>query len=152
MPVWKPDHYYPIFEGGEPFKLHPSSIAYIVRCLSSNMNEHIITGYLAKAFHHLGLLEATHLTWRGSKPQTFVFGKGQPIDGLYHSPELEITSVMQLPFLEGVGDHRTTQSDVTTRSVIGKLERRVELPQARKLANGNEKSVKEYIKYTTQLC
>ena len=58
------------------------------------MNEHIITGHLAKAFHHLGLLEATHLNWSGSEPQTFVFGKGGPINGLYHSPELEITLAM----------------------------------------------------------
>ncbi len=55
-----------------------------------NMNEHIITGHLAKAFHHLGLLEATHLNWSGSEPQTFVFGKGGPIGKLYHSPELKL--------------------------------------------------------------
>ncbi len=54
-----------------------------------NMNEHIITGHLAKAFHHLGLLKATHLNWSGSEPQTFVFGKCGPIDKLYHSPELK---------------------------------------------------------------
>ncbi len=42
--------------------------------------------------------------------------------------------------------------DVTTRSVIGKLEKRVVMPQARKLSNKNKKSVKEYIRYTTQQC
>ncbi len=103
------------------------------------MNKHIITGHLVKAFHHLGLLKTTHLNWSGSEPQMFVFGKGGPMDGLYDSPELEITSVMQLYFYEGVGDHRTTLVDVTTRSVIGKLERRVVTPHARKLANKNGK-------------
>jgi hypothetical protein len=110
-----------------------------------DMNEHILMGHLAKAFQHLGLLEATHLNWKGSKSQTFVFGKGEPIDGMYHSPELKITLVMQLSFHEGVGDHKTTLVDVTTRSVIGKLEKRVVMPQARKLSNKKEKSVKEYI-------
>jgi hypothetical protein len=117
-----------------------------------DMNEHILTGHLAKAFQCLGLLEATHLNWKGSKPQTFVFGKGEPIRGMYHSPELEIISIMQLSFHKGVGDHKTTSVDVTTRSVIGKLERRVVMPQARELSNKNKKSIKEYIKYTTQQC
>ncbi len=108
-----------------------------------DMNEHILTGHLAKAFQRLGLLEATHLNWKGSKPKTFVFGKDEPIDGMYHSPELEITSIMQLSFHKGVGDHKTTLVDVTTRSVIGKLEKRVVMPQARKLSNKNKKSVKE---------
>jgi hypothetical protein len=116
------------------------------------MNEHILTGHLAKAFECLGLLEATHLNWKRSEPQTFVFGKGKSINGMYQSPELEITSIMQLSFHEGVGDPKTNLVDVTTRSVIGKLERRVVTPQARKLSNKNEKSVKEYIQYTTQQC
>ncbi len=115
-------------------------------------NEHIHTGHLAKAFQHLGLLEATHLKWKGSEPQTFVFGKGKPINGMYHSPELEITSIMQFSFHKGVGDHKTTLVDVTTRSVIGKLEKRVVTPQARKLSTKNKKIIKEYIQYTTQQC
>ena len=49
-------------------------------------------------------------------------------------------------------DHRTTLVNVTTRLVIGKLEWRLVTPQATKLANRNERSVKEYIKYTIQYC
>jgi hypothetical protein len=94
-----------------------------------NMNKHILTGHLAKAFQCLGLLEATHLNLKGSKPQTFVFGKGKPINGMYHSPELEMTSLMQLSFHKGVKDHKTTQGNVTTQSVIGKFERRVVRPR-----------------------
>jgi hypothetical protein len=59
-----------------------------------DMNEHILTGHLAKAFQCLRMLEATHLNWKGSESQAFVFGKGEPINGMYHSPELEITSIM----------------------------------------------------------
>jgi hypothetical protein len=116
------------------------------------MKEHILTGCLAKAFQCLGLLEATHLNLEGSEPQTFVFRKGKPIDGMYYSLELEITSLMKLSFHEGVQDPRMTLVDVTTQSIIGKLERRMVTPQARKLSTKNENSVKEYIKYTTQQC
>ncbi len=59
---------------------------------------------------------------------------------------------MQLSFHEGVGDHKTTIIDVTTRSVIGKFKRKVVTPQARRLSKRNEKSMKEYIKWTTQQC
>jgi hypothetical protein len=114
-----------------------------------DMNKHIITGTLPKEFQHLGLFEATHLNWEGSEPHTFVFGKGKPIDGVYHSPELEIMSIMQLSFHEGVGDHKTTIIDVTTRSIIGKFKRKVVTPQARRLSTRNEKNMKEYIKWTT---
>ena len=117
-----------------------------------DMNKHIILGTLPKAFQSLGLLEATHQTWGESEPNTFVYGKGTPIDGVYYSPELEITSIMQLSFHEGVGDHRTTIVDVTTRSMVGKLERKVVTPQARKLSTRNKRSMKEYIKWTTQQC
>jgi hypothetical protein len=67
-----------------------------------DMNKYILTGHLAKAFQCLGLLEATHLNWKGSKPPTFVFKKGERINGMYHSPELKITSLMQLSFHKGV--------------------------------------------------
>jgi hypothetical protein len=106
-----------------------------------DMYEHILTGILPKAFQHLGPLESTHLNWKGTEPWTFVFGKDKLIHGVYHSPELEITSSMQLSFHEGVGDHRTTIADITTRSFIGKLERRVVTPQARRLSTKNNKSV-----------
>ncbi len=117
-----------------------------------DINKHIITGTLPKEFQRLGLLEATHLNWEGSEPRIFVFGKGKPIDGVYHSPELKITLIMQLSFHKGVGDHKTTIIDVTTKSVIGKFERKVVTPQARRLSTRNEKSMKEYIKWTTQQC
>ncbi len=116
------------------------------------MHKHILMGHLAKAFQSLGLQEATHCNWKGSEPQTYVFGNGELIDEVYNSPELEITSVVQLSFHEGVGDHRTTLVDVTTRLVIGEFKRRVVTPQARRLATKNRKSIKEYIKYVTQQC
>jgi hypothetical protein len=46
---------------------------------------------------------------------------------------------MQLSFHEGVGDHKTTIIDVTTRFIIGKFERRVVTPQSRILSTRNKK-------------
>jgi hypothetical protein len=67
-------------------------------------------------------------------------------------PDLEITSVLQLSFHEGVGDHRTVIGDISTSSTIGKFERQVVTPQARRLATKNTASVKGCIKYVTTQC
>jgi hypothetical protein len=117
-----------------------------------DMNEHILHGMLLRKFVQLGLQEATHTHWEGPEPQTFVYGDGKPIDGVYHTPDLEITSLMQLSFHEGVGDHRTIIINVTTSSAIGKFERRVVAPQAHCLATRNKNSVKSYIKFVTKKC
>jgi hypothetical protein len=46
-----------------------------------DMNEHILTGHLAKAFQCLGLLEATHLNWKGSEPRRLYLGRGNLLMG-----------------------------------------------------------------------
>ncbi len=107
-----------------------------------NMNEHILHGALPREFFQLGLQKATHTHWEGPEPQTFVYGDGKPIDGVYHTSDLEITLLMQLSFHEGVGNHRMVIINVTTSLAIGKLERRVVAPQARCLATRNKNSVK----------
>ena len=117
-----------------------------------NMNKHILHGVHPKKFFQLGLQEATHTHWDGPELQTFVYGDGHPIDGVYHTPDLEIALLILLSFHEGVGDHRTVIIDVTTSSAIGKFEQRVVTPQARCLATRNEPSVKSYIKFVTKEC
>ena len=111
-----------------------------------DMNEHILKGPLAK--HLMGpglnLLEATHTHWVGEEPHTFV-GGSEPIDAVYYSDKLEITSTKQLSFHQSVGDHRTSLIDVTTRSMIGKNEFKVERVSARKLSTKNKKSTQKYI-------
>jgi hypothetical protein len=117
-----------------------------------DMNEHILHGVLPKKLFQLGLQEATHKHWDGPEPRTFVYGDGQQIDGVYHTPDLEIASLMLLSFHEGVGDHRTVIIDVTTSSAIGTFEWKVITPQARRLATRNKPSVKSYIKFVTKEC
>ena len=117
-----------------------------------DMNEHILHGVLLKKIFQLGLQEATHTHWDGPEPRTFVYGDGHPIDGVYHTPDLEIASLILLSFHEGVGDHQMVIINVTTSSAIGKFEQRVVTPQARFLATRNKPSVKLYIKFVTKEC
>jgi hypothetical protein len=117
-----------------------------------DMNEHILHGALRREFFQLGLQEATHTHWEGPEPQTFVYEDGKPIDGVYHTPDLEITSLMQFSIHEGVEDHRTVIINVTTSSAIGKFERRVVAPQAHCFATRNKNSVISYIKFVTKEC
>lgn len=85
-----------------------------------DLNEHILTSRLAQDLREIGLEEATHLQWpEGVEPRTYIQGSG-PNDAVYHTPNLEIVSSMQLSFHEGVGDHRTVIVDVSSRSMIGK--------------------------------
>ncbi len=76
-----------------------------------DMNEHVLTGTLAQEFFRLGMVEATHTQWHGEEPHTYINGSA-PIDGVYHSPNLEVTGIAQLSFHEGVGNHRMVLVDV----------------------------------------
>jgi hypothetical protein len=116
------------------------------------MNEHILHGVLPKEFLCLGLQEATHMHWEWLESRTYVYGDGNPIDQVYHTSDLEITSLMQLSFNKGIGDHCTVIINVTTSLAIGKFERRVIPPQARCLATRNKNSVKSYLKFGTKEC
>jgi hypothetical protein len=83
-----------------------------------DMNEHVLQGHLAKQLLALNLSEATHTSWGEQEPNTHISGS-KPIDGVYHSGNLEVTSTLLLSFHEGVGDHRTVLIDVTARSLLG---------------------------------
>jgi hypothetical protein len=69
-------------------------------------NEHILNGTLPNDLHSLGLLETTHKHWAKDEPRTYIHGNRAPIDGVFHMPDLEIMSVLQLSFHEGVSNHR----------------------------------------------
>ncbi len=113
-------------------------------------NKHILTGKLPTMLAKLGLQEATHALWGELEPRTYVHGDGAPIDGVFHTPDIEVTVIMQLSFHEGVGDHRTTILDISTRLEIGKHEQRVVTPQARRLMNKNGASVRAHTKPITK--
>ncbi len=111
-----------------------------------DMNEHVLRGRLARKLISLGLQEATNPSWGPTEPNTHISGS-IPIDGVYHSSNLEITSTIMLSFHEGVGDHRTTLVDVTTRSLLGTDGQRIVRPAACRLTCSNQKSVLSFNKY-----
>ena len=104
-----------------------------------DMNEHILKGQLASKLLSLGLMEATHQSWGEKEPHTHVSGS-KPIDRVYHSSTLEITSTMLLSFHEGVGNHRTVMVDITSRSLLGTDGFRIVRPVARRLVCSNAKA------------
>jgi hypothetical protein len=97
-----------------------------------DMNEHALRGTVAHYLLSMGLVEATHQHWGEEEPHTFIGGV-DPIDGVWHTPNLEVSALVQLSFHEGLGDHRTVLVNVTTQSAIGKHEFRVVRPEARRL-------------------
>ena len=110
-----------------------------------DMNEHILRGHLAKYMLKMGLTEATHSRWgTDNEPHTYFRGT-EPIDGVWHSPSLDVVTTLQLSFHEGVGDHRTALVDITTSSAIGKQEFRVAHPAARRLSSGNKNAREKYL-------
>jgi hypothetical protein len=145
---------------GNPRELFQANIlAAITRWIKSSnriilfidMNKHILIGNLSRELLHLGLQEATHKHWEDLEPRTFVYGNGKPINGVFHTPDLTITALMQVSFHEGVRDHRTVLVDISTESAIGKFERRVILP-TRHLVTKNDNSVKAYLRFLTKEC
>ena len=109
-------------------------------------NEHVLKGKLPqRLFEELEMVEATNTRWEEDEPKTHIRGS-IPIDGVYHTKDLEILSTVQLSFDESVGDHRSVIIDITTRSAIGELGFKIVQPKARRLNSGNEKRSASYRK------
>jgi hypothetical protein len=102
-----------------------------------DMNEHILKGHLAWYMLKMGLAEATHQVWRTKEPHTYFQGT-EPIDGVWHSHNLNVTLTLQLSFHKGAGDHQSVIVDITTASAIGKQKFRLVHPNACRLSSGNE--------------
>jgi hypothetical protein len=66
--------------------------------------------------------------------------------------DLEIISVLQLSFHEGVGNHRTVIVEILTSSAIGNFKCRIVAPQAQRRTTKNTARVKGYIKYLSTQC
>jgi hypothetical protein len=111
-----------------------------------DMDKHILNGPLARWTVRMGLEEATHKHWDGIKPHTYVGGK-EPIDAVFHSPDLNITATMQLSFYEGLGDHCTVLVDISTWSAVGQQEFKVVHPHARRLNLKNDRARSKYLRH-----
>jgi len=109
-----------------------------------DMNEHVLRGTVARYLLSMGLVEVTHQHWGTKEPHTFI-GRVDPIDGVWHTPDLEVSTLVQLSFHKGLRDHRTVLVDVTTQSAIGKHEFRVIRPEACRRNSMNTRVRSRYI-------
>jgi hypothetical protein len=74
-------------------------------------------------------------------------GGKEPIDAVFHTPDLEVTSTLQLSFHEGISDHRTVLVDISTWSAIDKQEFQVVHPHVRRLNSKNNRARPKYLRY-----
>ncbi len=105
----------------------------IILCIDAN--EHVLRGPLAKQLREqdIELSEITHGFWpTGVEPNTHIDGK-QPIDGIYATPDIDVTNFLSLSFHESVGDHRTMIVEITTSSAIGRHQGKIVRPSTRRL-------------------
>jgi hypothetical protein len=101
-----------------------------------DMNKHALRGPVARRLTTMGSTEATHHYWGDKEPHTYIGGV-EPIDGVWHTPDLEVLAVLQLSLHKGVGNHCTVLVDITTYSAIGRQEFKVVHPHARWLNSTN---------------
>ena len=98
-----------------------------------------------------GMEEFSHRCWGNTPPKTHVRGSA-PIDGGYISPEIEITNLCMLNFVDSPGDHRSLLLDVSTRSMLGEHLNKICRPVSRRLVTNQTKSVKRYNTTVKEQC
>jgi hypothetical protein len=94
----------------------------------------------------IGLEEAIHSRWGEPEPHTY-FRATEPIDGVWHSPNLEVISTVRLSFHKGGGDHRLVLVNIPTGSAIKKQEFCLVHPHAHRLSSGNVQARSKYLSY-----
>jgi len=112
----------------------------------------VYTGQLALSLsgEFLRMKEVCHLTTGIPLPPTHNRGT-VPIDAVFGTVGLMVTSVALLPSRTGVGDHRVFLIDVSSDSILGDVFPRV-IPAAGRLLNCESDKIKNnYIKVLTQL-
>jgi hypothetical protein len=80
------------------------------------------------------------------EPHTFIGGV-EPIDGVWYTPDLEVSAVVQLSFHMGLGGHRTVLVDITIHSAIGKHNFKVVRSEAHRLNSTNTRVCSHYISH-----
>jgi hypothetical protein len=120
--------------------------------LLGDFNEDVYTGQMASALsgEYLRMKEVCHQTTGVPLPPTHN-QETVPIDAVFGTAGLMVTSVALLPSQVGVGDHRVFFIDVTSESIMGYVFPLV-IPAADRLLNCKSDKIKNnYIKVLTQL-
>ena len=137
-----------------PYQLFVDDLAKQVTCwikagerilLLMDANEHITNGLIHARLtsKEVGLQEISHRSWGDTPPHTHINGS-LPIDGIFASPELELTHCLHLSFHESVGDHRTMIVEISTRSLLGQHQSSIVRPTTRRLTTKQPRSVSQY--------
>ncbi len=135
-----------------PYQLFLDDLTKQIKCwqaagdrilLFIDANEHILSGRISKKLAELGIQERSHKFWGSTEPNTYIDGS-QPIDGIFASPELEITNCLSLSFHESVGDHHTIIVELSTRSILGQHQSTIVRPTSRRLTTKHAQSVTAY--------
>jgi hypothetical protein len=113
--------------------------------LFMDANKHITNGLIHTRLtgKDVGLQEISHRSWGDTPPHTHINGS-IPIDGIFASPELEMTHCLHLSFHESVGDHRTMIVEISTRSLLGQHQSSIVRPTTRRLTTKQPRSVSQY--------
>ena len=109
-------------------------------------NEHILLGPIAHRLRSDGieLCKVGHKFWPENMiPHTHADGS-LPIDGIFATPDLDVTNFLALSFHESVGDHRTMIVEITTSSAIGRFQGNIVCPTSRRLTLRQPRSVQAY--------
>ena len=114
--------------------------------LCTDLNEHPLTGKISRRLRSddIELHECTHHYWPDTtEPNTHIDGS-KPIDGIFTTPDIDVTSCLILSFHESVGDHRTTIIEFSTSSAIGRFQGKIVRPQSRRLTLRQPGAVQSY--------
>ena len=114
--------------------------------LFMDANEHILRGPITRRLRasDIDLCDVSHTFWPTDKePNTYIDGS-LPIDGVFVSPDLDVTNFLSLSFHESVGDHRSMIIEITTASFIGKFQGNIVRPSSCRLTMRQQASVKNY--------
>ena len=137
-----------------PYQLFVDDLTNQIKCwtkagdritLFIDANEHITKGLIHAQLtsNDVGLKEISHRSWGPSPPHTHINGS-IPIDGIFASPELEVSNCLLLSFHESVGDHRSMIVEVSTRSLLGQHQSSIVRPTTRRLTTKQPRSVTQY--------
>ena len=116
----------------------------LILCI--DLNEHSLNGKIARRLRSddIELNECTHSFWPDQcEPNTHIDGS-QPIDGIFATPDIDVTNCLLLSFHESIGDHRTAILEFTTKSAIGRYQGKIVRPSSRRLTLRQPGAVKSY--------
>jgi hypothetical protein len=110
-----------------------------------DMNEHANDGSLARKLssEEIGLVNTTQCLYSSQPHHTFAEGS-TPIDAIWHTPDVDITSLRWIPFSESPGDHMACIFEFTTESAIGNFEQKIMYPACRRLNSRVESVMERY--------